>query len=140
MKSQCYIPGARSGPHSFSMILFWSPIYFHTLDNFSYPSRFPLMRILLQRWIYRSLWFFKFLIFFLNFFIHGCIMNSRCFCFFSIFSRSLSGFFVRRVFIKCYTPVDVDLLESWEVYSVTGMILRTPPRFICIKIGRISPI
>ena len=63
------------------MIFFWSPISFCTL----YPSRFPLVMILLLRWIYRFLRFFNFLIFFLSFFIHGCIMNFGCLCFFKIF-------------------------------------------------------
>ena len=105
------------------------PHVFHTLDNFSYPSRFPLVRILFLRWIYRSFWFFKFSIFFLSFFIHGCIMNFGCLCFYRFFNRSLFGFFVSRVFIKCHIPTDVDLLESWEVYSVSLQAFKVSHKY-----------
>ena len=116
---------------SFSVILFWSPISFHTLDKFTYPSRFPLMRILLQRWIYWSLWFLELSIFLLSFFIHDCIMNYRyfCFCFFRIFSKSLSRFVVSCAFIKYHIPADVNLLVSWEIDSVSLRAFRVSHKY-----------
>ena len=109
------------------------PIYLCTLHSLSYPRRFPLMRILLQRWIYRSLWFFKFLIFFSSFFIHGCIMNSGCLCFFRFFSGFLSGFFVSCVFIKFHIPADVNLLVSWEIDSVSFRDFRVSHKYTLLS-------
>ena len=73
-----------------------------------------------------SLWFFKFSNFFLSFFVHGCIMNSGCFCFFIFFNRSLSRFVVSCVFIKCHIPIDFNILVSWEIYSVSPQASEYP--------------